>query len=194
MMSLIKSMHILVWCCCFSGVIAAPVDKAHREELDPIAMQLFTPRMDERVKVHEKINYVVVRKQDRKLDLYAGSKIIKSYNIALGQQPIGQKFQEGDSRTPEGIYSLDWRNPNSRFFRSIHVDYPNEKQMKEAKAKGINPGGEIMIHGQPSDWDERIELTFRKKDWTEGCIALENQDMMEVWNLVEDNTVIHIKP
>ena len=181
-------------CVCLSTVCAAPVDKRSGDELDPIAMQLFSPRTEQPVQAKEKIDYVLVHKEQRKLYLYAGSKMIKSYPIALGKQPVGHKQQEGDSRTPEGVYTLDWRNPDSRFFRSIHVAYPNERQLKEAKEKGINPGGEIMIHGQPSDWDERIKLTFAGKDWTEGCIALENQDMMEVWNLVEDSTIIHIKP
>ena len=105
-----------------------------------------------------------------------------------------QKIKEGDSRTPEGLYTLDWRNPNSKFFRSIHVSYPNLKQSKSAREAGIDPGGEIMIHGQPSNWSERIKLTFKGPDWTEGCIALENQDMIELWNLVPDGTAIKIDP
>ena len=140
------------------------------------------------------VDYVVVKKSERKLFLYAGANLVKSYNIALGQQPKGQKQKEGDSRTPEGLYTLDWRNPHSKFYRSIHVSYPNSSQARSAKEAGIDPGGAIMIHGQPSDWSERIKLTFAHKDWTEGCIALENQDMIEVWDLVKDGTPIEIKP
>ncbi len=140
------------------------------------------------------VDYVLVKKGERKLFLYAGPDLVKSYNIALGKQPVGQKQKEGDSRTPEGLYTLDWRNPNSKFYRSIHVSYPNISQKRSAKEAGIDPGGEIMIHGQPNDWSERIRLTFADKDWTEGCIALENQDMIEVWDLVKDGTPIEIKP
>lgn len=140
------------------------------------------------------VDYVLVKKEERKLILYAGPKLVKSYDIALGKEPNGQKQREGDSRTPEGLYTLDWRNPNSKFYRSIHVSYPSANQAQSAKEAGIDPGGEIMIHGQPSDWSERIKLTFADKDWTEGCIALENQDMIEVWDLVEDGTTIEIRP
>ena len=141
-----------------------------------------------------RVDYVLVRKKERLLYLYSGNDAVRVYPIALGKQPEGQKQKEGDSRTPEGIYTLDWRNPNSRFFRSIHVSYPNRNQMLAATEAGIDPGGEIMIHGQPSDWSERIKLTFKESDWTEGCIALENQDMIEVWNLVNDGTPIKIEP
>jgi len=140
------------------------------------------------------VDYVLVRKKLRKLYLYSGGEIVKQYNIALGKQPKGHKQKEGDSRTPEGLYTLDWRNPNSKFFRSIHVSYPNVVQTRSAKEAGVNPGGEIMIHGQPSDWTERIKLTFNYFNWTEGCIALENQDMIEVWDLVRDGTPIKIDP
>ena len=140
------------------------------------------------------VDYVLVKKRERKLYLYSEDQIIKSYKIGLGKQPDGQKQEEGDSRTPEGLYTLDWRNPNSKFFRSIHVSYPNVVQTRTAKEAGINPGGAIMIHGQPNDWSERIKLTFSSQDWTEGCIALENQDMIEVWDLVRDGTPIKIDP
>ena len=140
------------------------------------------------------VDYVLVNKSQRKLLLYAGPDLVKTYNIALGKQPEGHKQREGDSRTPEGLYTLDWRNPHSKFYRSIHVSYPSISQVRSAKEAGVNPGGEIMIHGQPNDWSERIKLTFADKDWTEGCIALENQDMIEVWDLVKDGTAIEIKP
>ncbi len=140
------------------------------------------------------IDFVLVRKKERKLYLYSNHEVVKSYQIALGKEPEGQKLKEGDSRTPEGLYTLDWRNPNSRFFRSIHVSYPNVVQSRSAKEAGVDPGGSIMIHGQPSDWSERIKLTFNYQDWTEGCIAVENQDMLEIWDLVRDGTPIKIDP
>ena len=139
-------------------------------------------------------DYVLVRKRERKLYLYSGDKILKTYPVALGKQPKGHKEKEGDSRTPEGLYTLDWRNPTSKFFRSIHVSYPNVTQRRSAREAGRDPGGAIMIHGQPSDWAERIQLTFAHKDWTEGCIAVENQAMLEIWDLVRDGTPIKIDP
>jgi murein L,D-transpeptidase YafK len=123
-----------------------------------------------------------------------GPTVLREYRIALGKNPVGQKQQEGDSRTPEGNYVLDWRNPASRFFRSLHVSYPTPEQLRTAKLSGINPGGEIMIHGQPSSWVERIHLGFDRSDWTDGCIAVENQDMLEIWSMVADGTPITIKP
>tara|TARA_X000000950_G_scaffold271629_1_gene353028 strand:- start:2706 stop:3362 length:657 start_codon:yes stop_codon:yes gene_type:complete len=172
--------------------LAQPVMPDSR--MDAIGLDIFAPRSSQVMPKQDTVDYVVVRKKERKLLLYAGDALIKSYPIALGKNPVGQKQREGDSRTPEGVYTLDWRNPDSRFYRSIHVNYPNQKQLKHARAQGIDPGGEIMIHGQPSDWTERIALTFGGKDWTEGCIAVENQAMQEIWNLVADNTLIEIMP
>ena len=160
--------------------------------MEPVETQSFTK--SGKPKLPDYVDFVLVRKKERKLYLYFGDQVIKSYTIALGKQPEGQKIKEGDSRTPEGLYTLDWRNPDSKFFRSIHVSYPNVKQVRSAKEAGINPGGAIMIHGQPSTWAERIKLTFSDKDWTEGCIAVENQDMLEIWDLVRDGTPIKIDP
>lgn len=164
---------------------------------DEFFMEIFKPRVSQTSMATEFttfVDFVLVRKSERKLYLYANNKKIKSYNISLGKQPMGHKQQEGDSRTPEGTYTLDWRNPNSRFYRSIHVSYPTIQQTRTAEEAGISPGGAIMIHGQPNEWEERIRLTFDKKDWTEGCIALENQDMLEVWDLIKDGTPIKIEP
>lgn len=163
--------------------------------MKPLETQIFGKPGDEKPEQRkEVVDFVLVRKQERKLYLFSGSERIRSYSIALGKRPKGHKKMEGDSRTPEGMYTLDWRNPNSKFFRSIHVSYPSPEQYKAAEKTGVNLGGAIMIHGQPSSWSERIKLTFARKDWTEGCIALENQDMLEVWNMVEDGTPISIEP
>jgi murein L,D-transpeptidase YafK len=160
--------------------------------MEPVQTKKFGKAEDKPRQIN--VDYVLVRKKERLLYLYSGNEAVRVYPIALGKQPEGHKQKEGDSRTPEGIYTLDWRNPNSRFFRSIHVSYPNKNQFLAATEAGIDPGGEIMIHGQPSDWSERVKLTFKEQDWTEGCIALENQDMIEVWNLVSDGTPIKIEP
>ena len=163
---------------------------------DEFYLEIFAPK--ETAVQEEAINpyadYVLVRKHERKLYLYSGDVVIKSYDISLGKEPEGHKQQEGDSRTPEGTYTLDWRNPNSKFFKSIHVSYPTLQQTRVAREAGVSPGGAIMIHGQPNDWAERIRLTFAHTDWTEGCIAVENQDMLEIWDLVQDGTPITIEP
>lgn len=144
--------------------------------------------------VIDKADYVVVKKTERKLYLYRGTRIIKTYRIALGQQPDGHKTREGDSRTPEGIYTLDWRNPNSKFYRSIHVSYPSKTDNRNARERGDSPGGAIMIHGQPSSWVDKTKLLFNQDDWTEGCIAVQNHEMDEIWEAVEDGTPIEIIP
>lgn len=152
---------------------------------------LFASRAAEAI---DKADYVVVKKSERKLYLYRGAEILKTYRIALGQQPDGHKTREGDSRTPEGIYTLDWRNPNSKFYRSIHVSYPSKSDNRNARERGDSPGGAIMIHGQPSNWVDKTKLLFNQDDWTEGCIAVQDHEMDEIWEAVEDGTPIEIIP
>ena len=144
--------------------------------------------------IDDKADYVVVKKAERKLYLYRGTEVLKTYRIALGKQPDGHKVREGDSRTPEGIYILDWRNPNSKFYRSMHISYPSKTDYRDARERGDSPGGAIMIHGQPSSWVEKTKLLFNQDDWTEGCIAVQNHEMDEIWNAVDDGTPIEIIP
>jgi murein L,D-transpeptidase YafK len=139
-------------------------------------------------------DYVLVRKVERKLYLYRRGKILKTYRVALGKQPNGHKQRSGDSRTPEGLYTLDWRNSDSKFFRSIHVSYPSASDRLNAHERGDVPGGEIMIHGQPTDRAEKSKLLLYKNDWTEGCIAVQNHEMLEIWQAVKDGTPIEIIP
>lgn len=135
------------------------------------------------------VDLVVVLKSDRVLYLYADGEMVDQYPIALGKDPIGPKRQRGDNKTPEGLYRLDWRNPDSIFHRSIHVSYPNEKDRAASRRLGVNPGDLIMIHGQP-DYDDRE----REGDWTNGCIAVSNAAINEIWQRVPDDTRIHIYP
>jgi murein L,D-transpeptidase YafK len=115
--------------------------------------------------------------------------------VALGDNPVGHKMREGDERTPEGDYVLDWRNPNSQFYRSIHVSYPNERDRLFARALGHDPGGMIMIHGKPNYISSpRVLAEYDRRDWTNGCIAVGNQDMDEIWTAVKDGTPIRILP
>lgn len=140
-----------------------------------------------------KADTVLVTKSKRRLELLSGGQVIKSYFIALGRNPVGHKTREGDGRTPEGSYVLDWRNPNSRFYRSIHVSYPGPADLRRARRKGVSPGGAIMIHGLPND-EPDIGWAHALRDWTEGCIAVTNAQMDEIWQLVDDGTPIVILP
>ncbi len=136
---------------------------------------------------------VVVEKGDRKLHLMRDGAVLRSFDIALGMAPVGDKRQEGDSRTPEGRYLLDARNPNSDFFLSIHISYPDARDRREAATLGVDPGSAIMIHGQPNE-PTYSEAYYRNQDWTNGCIAVTNSAMIDIWLMTPDNTPIEIRP
>jgi murein L,D-transpeptidase YafK len=136
---------------------------------------------------------VLIDKSDRKLLLIKDGEAFRTFDVALGIRPVGDKQHEGDLRTPEGRYLLDMRNPNSEFFLSIHVSYPNSQDVREARAKGLVPGGAIMIHGQPNE-PTRSEAYYRTRDWTNGCIAVSNSDMIDIWLMTANNTPIEIRP
>ena len=141
----------------------------------------------------ESITQVLVRKSERRLLLMQEDTVLRSYRVSLGDNPEGHKLYEGDERTPEGDYTLDWRNPQSDFYKSIHVSYPNEQDIEEARAWGLDPGGSIMIHGLPNEAGD-LAFAFAGLDWTDGCIAVTNEAMDEIWNLVPDGTPIRILP
>ncbi len=136
---------------------------------------------------------VVIEKAARQLHLLQKGKIFRTFKIALGMMPIGDKKEEGDFKTPEGSYLLDARNPNSEYFLSIRVSYPNRVDRREAAAQGLDPGGAIMIHGQPNE-PTRSEAYYRTQDWTNGCIAVSNSDMIDIWLMTGENTPIEIRP
>ena len=136
---------------------------------------------------------VVVDKSSRRLHLMKGGVAFRTFKIALGIMPIGDKEQEGDFKTPEGAYILDARNPDSEYFLAIHVSYPDQRDRAEARKKGVDPGGAIMIHGQPND-PTRSEAYYRTQDWTNGCIAVSNSDMIDIWLMTNENTPIEIRP
>lgn len=139
------------------------------------------------------IDKVLVVKSERKLLLMNRGDILKSYRISLGKQPNGPKLREGDQRTPEGFYWIDWRKTSDKYNLAMHISYPNARDAKLAREKGVPPGGMIMIHGTPLD-EEYPEWYFHTLDWTEGCIAMKNADMREIWSLVKDGTLIEIRP
>jgi murein L,D-transpeptidase YafK len=135
---------------------------------------------------------VVVYKSQRILKLIANDKVIKEYSVSLGRNPIGHKQQQGDSRTPEGRYTLDYRNPHSRFYRSLHISYPNKEDRTRAQRQGVNPGGDIFLHGQPNG--SAASSTWIKHDWTDGCIAVSNDAMNDIWLRLRNGTEIIIHP
>lgn len=136
---------------------------------------------------------VIVYKKDRKMMLIKGEEILKEYDISLGSNPVGHKQMEGDSKTPEGKYILDWRNPNSKFHLSLHISYPNETDRTYANELNVSPGGDIMIHGFPNGmgWNSGY---YTSTDWTDGCIAVTDEEIEEIWNAVDDGTEIEIFP
>jgi len=138
---------------------------------------------------------VVVEKSKRRLMLIQNGEVIREYRIALGERPQGHKVRQGDERTPEGNYFLDWRNPNSRFHKSIHISYPNKWDSRLARLRGYDPGGMIMIHGQPNHIrSKKFKERYLSRDWTNGCIAVRNHEMDEIWRLVRYGTPIKILP
>jgi murein L,D-transpeptidase YafK len=140
-----------------------------------------------------KVDAVVVLKSERTLNLLAHGQVIRSYKVALGGTPVGAKEQQGDHKTPEGHYVLDRRNPKSKFYKSIHVSYPNEHDRRNADKKGVSAGGDIMIHGLPNGTGA-VGAAHRLVDWTDGCIAVTDSEMDEIWKLVADGTPIEIRP
>jgi murein L,D-transpeptidase YafK len=136
---------------------------------------------------------VLVKKGERTLYLLKGDRVLKTYSVSLGGDPLGHKERQGDSRTPEGDYVLDWRNPKSKYHLSIHVSYPNGDDKSRAELGGFSPGGSIMVHGRPN-WIGWLDFAFDGEDWTDGCIAVSNIEMEEIWNSVPNGTPISIQP
>lgn len=140
------------------------------------------------------VTQVLVRKGERRLYLLdENQQTLRSYQVSLGDEPAGHKLFEGDQRTPEGDYVLDWRLPDSRFYKSIHISYPNRQDQELADAWGLDPGGSIMIHGLPNNAGD-MAFAYAGLDWTDGCIAVSNEAMDEIWALVDNGTPIRIEP
>lgn len=140
-----------------------------------------------------KVDLVVVNKSDTSMLLMRNGKVLRRYKIAMGDRPVGHKLQEGDQRTPEGRYILDYKKSDSAYYRAIHISYPNEEDRLRADALGIDPGGQIMIHGQ----NPNSTLTpdeAQKLNWTDGCIAIKNHEIDELWQAIDTGTPIEIWP
>lgn len=131
-----------------------------------------------------KVDEVRVYKMDHKMQMLFEGKVTKEYFIRIGKGGYRPKVKEGDGKVPEGQYFLNAKNPNSKFFRSIHVSYPNEEDIKRAEAGGYDPGGNIFIHGYP-----KYGKKLLKGNWSQGCIVVENWEMLEIWNAIEENAL-----
>ena len=136
---------------------------------------------------------VLVDKSEKKLYLLREGIKYREYSIALGPRPRGHKLHAGDERTPEGRYILDFKTEKSDFYKAIHISYPNEQDIKRASDIGASPGGSIMIHGMPNNTTLPPELV-QMFNWTDGCIAVTDQDMDEIWSAIKPGTPIDIRP
>jgi murein L,D-transpeptidase YafK len=172
------------------GLLAASALVAPAYADQAPAMQHVMIRSSETLPMADRI---VVHKGERRLDLMRGYSVLRSYKVALGLNPVGQKERSGDFRTPEGTYYLSRRNARSDYFLSVQVSYPNDADLARARRNHWQSGGSIMIHGLPNTLKHPPEY-YEKHDWTDGCIAVTNADMVEIWLLTPDNTPIDIRP
>jgi murein L,D-transpeptidase YafK len=152
-----------------------------------------TVQADELLLTSIQADYILVEKAARRLTLFTGDRKIRTYKIALGRNAKGPKLEKGDLRTPEGIYIIDSRNPDSKYHLSLHISYPNEIDLQITAMADVSPGGNIMIHGTGEEyaWMGKFHSAL---DWTEGCIAVTNEEIEEIWRLVPYGTKIEIRP
>ncbi|KPZ67817.1 L,D-transpeptidase catalytic domain [Shewanella sp. P1-14-1] len=143
--------------------------------------------------IKAKVDLVVVNKSESSMSIYHQGQKLKTYRIAMGDTPQGHKLKEGDQRTPQGRYTLDYKKSDSAFYKSIHISYPNEEDRLRASALGVSPGGMIMIHGQNPNSPLTPEQA-QQFNWTNGCIAVTNKEMDELWLVIEEGTPIEIWP
>jgi murein L,D-transpeptidase YafK len=140
-----------------------------------------------------KVDRVLVIKHEHILRLLRDGRIAQEYKVALGGSPVGPKTQRGDHKTPEGIYVLDSRNAKSQFYKSLHISYPTPAQRAAARKRGVSPGGDVFVHGLPPRY-RSVGAVHRVYDWTDGCIAVTDDEMDEIWLAVADGTPIEIRP
>jgi murein L,D-transpeptidase YafK len=142
---------------------------------------------------NQKVDSILILKKDHVLELLSGGRVIRSYRVALGRGGLAPKEREGDERTPEGHYVIDSRNSASRFYKGLHISYPDASDRERASKLGVPPGGAIMIHGLPNGlgW---IGSAHRLYDWTSGCIAVTDAQMDEIWRVVPVGTPVEIRP
>ena len=136
---------------------------------------------------------MVLDKSERRLSLFAHGALVKEYIVALGRNPVGDKRSRGDGRTPEGLFTIESRNPQSKYHLALRISYPDVTHRTLAKRRGVSAGGDIMIHGLP-DAFASVGALHRQQDWTEGCVALTNDEIEELWRAVPDGARILIRP
>jgi len=142
---------------------------------------------------YTKVNRILIEKSKRTLELMDGAIVVKTYKIALGGEPKDAKERQGDHKTSEGLYVVDAKKPNSQFHKALHVSYPNTEDRERARKLGADPGGDIEIHGLGSKWGW-IGSGHRAMDWTDGCIAVTNKDIDEIYPLIRVGTPVEIRP
>lgn len=136
---------------------------------------------------------IVIEKAERRLTLYAGERRLASFFVSLGQEPVGAKQCRGDLRTPEGVYRVSGRKADSEFHRALRLSYPSEADVERARAQGCEPGGDIMIHGLRGNWG-RFSRLHLLRDWTLGCVAVTNEEIERIWQMVADGATVEIRP
>jgi murein L,D-transpeptidase YafK len=141
----------------------------------------------------QKADAVLVVKSEKRLYLISKGERFAALPVTFGADPVGHKQQRGDQKTPEGKYILDYKNQSSKFYKSIHISYPDKRDWVNAKKAGLDPGGDIMIHGQTNGW-EWASPVVQLFSWTDGCVALSNSNMDKVWEAVDSGTPIEIRP
>ena len=136
---------------------------------------------------------MVLDKSARRLTLYYRGQEVRTYGVALGKNPVGDKTRRGDGRTPEGLFFIEGRNPQSKYHLSLRISYPDAAHRARSAARGLTPGGDIMIHGLPPAFAS-VGALHRQQDWTEGCVAVTNQEIEEIWRAVPNGAPILIRP
>jgi murein L,D-transpeptidase YafK len=158
-----------------------------------IATAIWMHRNSQSLAAEAKADRIVVEKGARTLTLFRGTTRLKVYRVALGSAPVGPKREEGDHRTPEGSYLIDRRKADSDFHLALHISYPNQDDAAQAAVRGVSAGSDIMIHGLPngSGW---IGALHRRKDWTDGCVAVTDWEIEEIWRAAPDGAAVEIQP
>lgn len=141
----------------------------------------------------QKADFVRVKKSESRLFLISGGEVFLAFDVVFGDNPVGHKKQEGDRRTPEGAYTLEKKLESSAYYKAIRISYPNKEDIARANAMGVNPGGRIMIHGQRNGYGHLGHI-MQRYNWTEGCIAVTNEEMDAIWEAVDEGTPIEILP
>jgi murein L,D-transpeptidase YafK len=141
----------------------------------------------------KQVDRIVIQKKKRSLSLMSGNEVLKTYKVALGTEPVGPKERQGDHRTPEGIYSIDRKIPNSQFHKALHISYPSAADREHAHKLGVLPGGDVEIHGLGAEWGW-VGSNHTLKDWTDGCIAVTNEEIDAIYLQVRPGTTVEILP